>query len=121
MVLIFATHAMAGADHHIGIRLSDQAIQRLGIQTHKIATLPLKIPRSSLVFFQEDIGVYRLRKGWFKLVELKNFSPSPTGIHFIPTDSAEFKIGDHIVVSGAALLRVAELDAFGGGEEGHGH
>lgn len=143
-VSLFSFHAMAGdsshdeheeelyggvgpgmavlkADSHVGIQLSDKALSRLGIVTQKIAALPLGIPRSSLVFFQEDVGVYRLRSGWFKLVTLATLASGHAELGFIPANSADFKVGDEIVVSGAALLRVAELDALGGDEEGHGH
>ncbi len=89
-----------------GIRLSTAAMKRLGVKTMPVSHLSSPYPVSALVKYQEEIGIYRYRQGWFKL---------------IPSDSTSFQPGDEIVVYGAALLRAAELDAFGGGEEGHGH
>ncbi len=97
--------AILEAHEEDGIRLSDKAIKRLKINTTILSQRPFSYPTSALVKHQEETSLYRHRQGWFKL---------------IPPDSEDLKPGDEIVVSGAALLRAAELDAFGE-EEGHGH
>ncbi len=89
-----------------GIRLSAKALKRLGIKTIPISPNISAYPPLALVKYQEETKIYRQRQGWFKLVTMNPNS---------------FQAGDEIVVSGAALLRIAELDAFGSGEEGHGH
>lgn len=96
--------AVEEAHEEKGIRLSAKALKRLGIKTIAVPQSPSAYPASSLVKYQEETGVYRFQQGWFKL---------------IPLDSPSFQRGDEIVISGAALLRAAELDAFGGTEEEH--
>ena len=97
-----------------GIRLSEKALKTL-----EISAAPLdgasshRIPTTALVYYQDHVGVYRLRNGWYKLIEVKieDKSPKSTLVR-----SAGLKPDDEIVVTGVALLRVAEMDAFGGEE-----
>ena len=107
-------NAVTAADEHDGIKLSPKAIQFIGLQT--TAYDGQTIPKLALVFYHDKIGVYRLREGWFKLlpVTLNRQSESP-----LP-QAEELRAGDHIVIQGTGLLRVAELDAFST-EVGHGH
>ncbi len=84
-------------------RLSDKAIRTIGLVMQPIQSASETIPESALVHSLDKMGVYRFRKGWFKFIPLE-------------TRSAELASGDQIVVQGVALLRVAEMDAFGGEE-----
>lgn len=106
--------AIVAADAKTGLKLSEAAAKTLGLKTMEAAR---RVPASALVYFHDEVGVYRLRGGWYKLVEVEIVSKGREVV--IETD--ELKPGDRIVVAGAALLRVAELDAFGGEEAGHGH
>ena len=97
-----------------GIRLSEKAIATLEIKTTSLnGNSDHKVPTGALVFYQDNVGVYRLRGGWYKLIPitLENKSSQSSMIR-----SMELKSGDQIVVQGVALLRVADMDAFGGEE-----
>lgn len=112
-------NAVTAADPERGLQLSPEALQTLKIGSVSVPANGV-IPKSAIVTFKDEVGVYRLRDGWFKLVEgsAKNRN---TGVVFIPHRSSDFRSGDSVVVHGAPLLRVAELDAFSTGEAGHGH
>ena len=72
------------------------------------------IYKDHMVLYQSAKGgVYRLRDGWFKLVKIQIMSK---GNEQAFIKSSELKSGDSIVVKGAALLRVSEMDAFGSEE-----
>ncbi len=94
-------NAVTAADEHDGIKLAPKAVQFIGLKT--AAYDGHTIPSTALVFYQTEVGIYRLRDGWFKLVPAK-----------------DLRAGDQIVIEGVGLLRVAELDAFSG-EVGHSH
>ena len=97
-----------------GIRLSEKAAATL-----EIKSVPLngnsshKIPTAALVYSHGQVGAYLLRDGWYKLVPVRIDNRSAKDVVIQSTD---LKPKDHIVVEGVALLRVAEMDAFGGGE-----
>lgn len=112
-------NAVTAADPERGLQLSPEALQTLKIGSVSVPANGV-IPKSAIVTFKDEVGVYRLRDCWFKLVEgsAKNRN---TGVVFIPHRSSDLRSGDSVVVHGAPLLRVAELDAFSTGEAGHGH
>ena len=112
-------NAVTAADPERGIQLSPEALQTLKIGSVSVPANGV-IPKSAIVTFKDEVGVYRLRDGWFKLVEgsAKNRN---SDVVFIPHRSSDLRSGDSVVVHGAPLLRVAELDAFSTGEAGHGH
>lgn len=107
-------NAVTAADEHDGIRLSEKAVEAMGIKTSPYEGGP--IPDSAFVFYQDRVGVYRLREGWFKLVPLPASNQEGSGV----PASGDLKAGDQLVVQGKGLLRAAELDAFSG-EVGHSH
>ena len=97
-----------------GIRLSDKARATLAIQNTRLTwRISGPVPAGSLVHYQDKVGVYRHRKGWFKLVEVSVISVSASRVTI---RSEDLDTGDDVVVSGVALLRVADMQAFGGGE-----
>lgn len=95
--------AVLEANEERGLKLSDKAIKRLGIKTAKLAG-PSRIPKSALVRTAEETSVFVVREGWFRRVH-----------------ADDLKGGETIVVAGAPLLRVAELDVLGSEEAGHDH
>lgn len=95
--------AILEASAERGLKLSEAALKRLGIKTARL-TNPPRVPKLSLLQTAEETSVYRLREGWFKRVH-----------------ADDVKAGDVVVVAGAPLLRVAELDVLGGEEAGHDH
>lgn len=94
-------NAVTAADEHDGIKLSDKAQNAISLKTETF--IGGDVMKSALVFHQDKVSVYRFKDGWFKLIPV-----------------TELKAGDQVVVSGTALLRVAELDAFST-ETGHSH
>ncbi|MBC7690249.1 MAG: hypothetical protein H7222_00640 [Methylotenera sp.] len=97
-----------------GFKLSAKAQETIGVRTIKVISdrSPL-VSQTALVRTLGQIAVYRLRDGWFKLIpiELKDGKGPQVAVK-----SSELKPGDQIAVQGVALLRVSEMDAFGGGE-----
>lgn len=104
-------NAVTAADEHDGIKLSPKTVKLIELKTDIYNGQA--IPKSALVFYQDKIGVYRLRDGWFKLVPVIFNNQS------LP-QSNDLRFGDQIVIQAIGLLRVAELDAFSG-EVGHSH
>lgn len=98
----------------LGIKLTEKAIINIEVKSSKIdANNQLKIPSDALVYFQDQIGVYRLRDGWYKLIPIKVLKKDGNSVAI---QKSEFKAGDEVVIHGADLLRVSEMDALGGGE-----
>jgi len=112
-------NAVTAADHEKGLQFSAEAVKTLGIKTQG-APEEFTLPKSAIVTFKDETGVYRQRDGWYKLI---GGAARPQGllVRFIPHRKGDLRPGDQIVVEGAPLLRVAELDAFSTGEAGHGH
>ncbi len=108
-------NAVTAADEHDGIRLSPKAIQTLGIKTAPFSKGT--IPASALVRYQDNIGVYRLRDDWFKLLPVTIKSQQGDSLVIV---AEELKRDDQVVVVGTGLMRAAELDAFSG-EASHSH
>lgn len=108
--------AVLEASKKDGLRLSEQALKNIEVVTSPVSvTGPLKLPLSALVFSQADVGIYRLRSGWFKFIEIKIIAKAKTDA---TVQSAELKSGDLVVVQGADLLKLAELNVWSGGEGG---
>lgn len=102
-----------------GLKLSDRALKRLGVRTERLSGRgPFRLPIEALVYSTEDVGVYRLRDGWYKHVDVAVSAKDKASVS---VSSGELRAGDQVVVAGAALLRMAELDVLGGEEAGHGH
>ena len=112
-------NAVTATDAEKGLQLSDEAVKTLGIKTQAVPE-EFTLPKSAIVTFKDETGVYRLRDGWYKLIE-GEARPQGVLVRFIPQRKKDLRPGDTIVVEGAPLLRVAELDAFSTGEAGHGH
>lgn len=111
--------AISAASGKQGIQLSEKAQKRLKLRFLSLpSSSPYTVPSSSLVFSKKEVGVYRLREGWFKFVEVEK-SPSPSKGRVL-IHSENLQAGDQVVVEGAPFLRIADLEAFGA-EEGHGH
>lgn len=103
--------AVVEANRKDGFRLAENAKKVIGVGLKPLGPSPYKIPLSAIVYYGDRIGVYRLRDGWFKLVEIQKIAElnSETTI-----SSSDLKTSDQIAVEGVALLRVSDMDAFGG-------
>jgi len=113
-------NAVTAADREKGIQLSAEAVATLGIKTQPRPSGG-SFPKQAIVYFKDETGVYRLRDGWYKLVEGEARPEAGGRARFAPNRAADLRAGDHVVIDGVPLLRVTELDAFSGGEAGHGH
>ena len=101
-----------------GIRLSEKALETIGIRAEVVnSENNHELPSKSLVYFQDEVGFYRLRDGWYKLVEINIEKKSATEAI---VKTSDLKPGDQVVVDGVGLLRAAELEAWGGSGDGHG-
>ncbi|MBK8871775.1 MAG: efflux RND transporter periplasmic adaptor subunit [Elusimicrobia bacterium] len=112
-------NAVTATDQENGLQLSPEAVATLDIKTHP-APMESLFPKKAIVTSKDETGVYRLRDGWYKLVQGKT-EPQGDRVRFTPHRKQDLRPGDQVVVEGAPLLRVAELDAFSTGEAGHGH
>ncbi len=108
-------NAVTAADEHDGIKLSEKAIQTIGLKTE--IWNGDSASGQTIVYHQDKTSVYRLKDGWYKLVPVTIISKADNLVHITAT---ELVSGDLIATSGVALLRVAELDAFSGEVE-HSH
>lgn len=95
-----------------GFRLSKKAIETLDIKTTKIGS-DFKIPSKSLIHERGEVGIYVLRGDFFKFVEIEVLSEQTKDVKI---ESSKIRLGDQIVVQGASLLRLAEIDALNGAE-----
>ncbi|MCP4137405.1 MAG: hypothetical protein GY754_40940, partial [bacterium] len=115
--------AVTKADEKLGIQLSDRALKTIGVQTRPVSKIKAlkgnryQVPAASLVYYEDKAAVYIKRDGWYTLVNCSTVtSGGKTAII-----SARLRRNDHLVTAGAALLRLAHLEAFGASGHGHGH
>ena len=96
-----------------GIKLSEKAEKTIGLKTEAAkGNGPIfEVPLKSLVYHQSEIGIYRQREEWFKLIDVEVLSKTGSTVK---VKSAELKSDDQIVIDGAAFLRVAEISAKSG-------
>ena len=102
------TLAVQEASLKDGFKLSEKAKEVIGVKVKSLGARPFNVPTSALVFHGDKVGVYRFRDGWFKLIEVQRSGSS--------VSSSELRENDQIAIQGVALLRVSEMDAFGGEE-----
>jgi hypothetical protein len=111
--------AITAASKKDGIQLSDKASKTLGLTYVNVTGGgTFKVPFKSVVFFQDEAGIYRFKNGWHKMIEVEVVSRTATEV-IIKT--SELHSGDQIAKEGVPLLRAAELEAWGGSGDGHGH
>lgn len=96
-----------------GMKLTEKALKNIEVKTTKaVSGSQYLLPLESLVYFQDQVGIYRLRQGWFKLVKVEVMKKRGKE-SLVRTN--EIQSGDEIAIHGADLLRVSEMDAFGSG------
>ena len=103
--------AVLEASEEKGLRLSAAAERALGLAAKPVGRAPLELPLSAVIYSLDSTGVYRLRDGFYKLVAAKVEKRGKTA----RVASTELRPSDRVVVAGAALLRVAEIEAFNPG------
>lgn len=111
--------AIMAANRKDGIKLSETAIKTLGLSYQPISGEgKFSVPAKSAVYSKDELGVYRYRDGWFKFIDVELINKTDA---VVMIKTSELKSGDQIVKDGVALLRAAELEAWGGSGDGHGH
>lgn len=101
--------AVVAANQKQVFKLSEKALKTLELELMPIENSRILVPRNALIQFQDFAAIYRLRDGWFRIVEVE---PAMSGERAM-FSSKEFKPGDKVVVKNGSLLRVVELDVFG--------
>lgn len=112
---LISDKAVIAADKDKGFKLSEPAVKRLGITYETLNEAKIfKVPSGAIVYHESEAGIYIVKEGWFKLVdvEIEKFSGKDIFI-----SSTSLNNGLKVVVSGVPLLRIAELDAFGGTQD----
>ena len=95
-----------------GFKVGKKGLENIEVKLAQVTTSETHtLPVDSLVRFQNHVGVYRLRDGWFKLIPIQI---TKKGATTVTARCSELAPGDALVVEGAALMRVTEMDAFGG-------
>lgn len=90
--------------------LSSETERAYGLKTQVLeGPGPWKIPESAYVHSLDRRGFYRVRQGKYAWVSSEL------------AQSEGLKIGDALVIQGAAFLRLTELALEEGAPEGHGH
>lgn len=105
--------AVSEANAKDGFQLKEKAQKNIGVIRQAVGSPPYTLPSSCLIYFGDKIGVYRIRNGWFKLITISIDKKSNGSVSF---SSNELQANDEVAVQGGALLRVTEMDAFGGEE-----
>lgn len=101
--------AVVAADEKTGIQLSEKALKTLELSFTEARSTSVVVPRSALVQFQDFSAIYRLRNGWFKMIEVEPTFHNGEAV----LNSKDLSPGDKIVTENSGLLRVVELDVFG--------
>lgn len=102
--------AVIEASEKEGLKLSEKALKNLELEFLNISDRStVVVPASSLVHFQDFAAIYRVRGGWFKMVEIEPVMHGSSA-HFASKDILP---GDQIVTKNPGLIRVIDLDVFG--------
>lgn len=98
-----------------GFRLGEVAYQRLNIKSQNILIDGKQsVPQEGMVWVKGLPFVFRIRAGWIRRIPVQILLRSTK---MVVLKSAELGRGDKIVVGGAALLRVTEMDLGEGGSD----
>lgn len=91
-----------------GFKLSDKAIQNLGVTFHGLTgSGPWMVPKSSLVRIKHSTGVYRKWNGWITLVLVEVLSQN---MEMVTIRSVDLQEQDKVAMTGVTFLRMTEAD-----------
>lgn len=105
--------AVEAIDKDGGFKLSARALKSIEVVLRTVEGPTFEIPKEAIVYYGVKVGVYRRRNEMFRLVPVKIQKKATTTV---TAHSEEVQAKDEIAIEGAALLRVSEMDAFGGEE-----
>lgn len=100
--------AVTAFDPEEGFKMSDAALQNLGVRFAKIeGQAPWSVSKDALVRIKHTSGVYRRVESWisFVLVEVTAKKDGSVMIR-----SEDLQAGDEVAVEGASFLRMTEAD-----------
>ena len=102
-----------------GFKLTQQAIEHLGIQVQALKKEggSITVPKESLVSVKRDKFFYVLKDGFYRPVKVSVVRSSANQM----VVQAEENIDGQIVILGVHFLRNIEIDIFSGEEGGHHH
>ncbi len=107
------------ANEASGIKLAPQAEKNFAIKRIKVpANGIVELPKKAIVTAVSEVNIVRYRDGFYKRVDFEEVNRTPTTVMI---RSKDLKSTDEVVVQGLGFLRIAEISAFGGESEGHGH
>ena len=113
--------AVEAADEHQGIKLSEKTIAFFKIRFAR-PTIQGKLIQSSpsaLIETISNTSIYVRRNGWLKEVKVQVMDRKLGKFQIL--EGEPMKATDEVVVEKAALVKLAELEAFGASGDGHGH
>lgn len=110
--------AIVSAKRIDGLKFSETAIKTLGLSYVQMTTNN-SIPESAVIYSQDKIGIYRLRNGYNKFIEIKLKNKSSTNVTI--QENKDITIEDKIAISGVSFIRNAEIDLNNKEDVGHGH
>ena len=102
-------------------KLADGAIKTLKIDTIQLDRADkgvYEVPSSTIVDYQNEVGVYRKVGNWFEIINVKIIERRKYSSRI---QSKELSQKNEIVSQGVNLLRVTHLEASGQGGQGHVH
>lgn len=111
--------AVLAADPNLGIKLSDLSAKTMGLAFVPVhQTGEVLVPRESIVRSEDEVGVYRSRDGWLKLIA-GQISSEGDKQRFTATKSSDLRSGDQVATGGVPLIRITDIYIFSA-EEGEG-
>ncbi len=97
--------AVLELDKQKGFKLSPEAYQALGVKHQRVENGQFHIPKSALVRMKNTTGIYRYKDQFFSLISVGVLNEDKNQYHL----KTPLKAGDHVVVQGVELLRVADI------------
>ena len=113
-----ADKGITEAHENEGFKLSPEALKNFDLKYASVTGAVVQIPSSARVTTGEEVNLYRARDGFFKRID---FQVVKAGSQTISVKSEDLRQGDQVVIQGHGFLRIAELAAFGGVADSHGH
>ena len=110
--------AITEVDEKKGFSMSEQALEFIGVEFKNMTSSVLKIPSNALVVNQDEVGFYRLRKGFFKFIPVKDIRRDADSVEL---DYSAWKFGDRVAISNVDIIRVSDVYSKDNSNYGHAH
>ena len=103
-------------------KLSKEANQALKVKASPLGNFKqgsnFTVPKKSVVFFQNEVGIFVVENDWIQLVSIKvNFQEKDR----VNISGDRLNSSMNLIIAGVPLVRVAHLEASGQGGQGHAH